>query len=100
MIGFATTALLLTVAIRAYQVAGHDDAEAFGDNLADDPGNPDGRPADAEHPSPDIPDTEHYEEAPTPADLIILSARPQFRSVADTQDQDTAPDKPHTGGTR
>ena len=79
VIGFATTALLLAVAIRAYQVAGHDDVAAFGDNLADDPGNPDGKPADAEHPSPDIPDTEHYEEAPSPSDLIILSARSQIR---------------------
>lgn len=67
VIGFATTALLLTVAIRAYQVAGHDDVAAFGDNLADDPHNPDGSHADAEHPGPDLPDTEVYEHAPVHA---------------------------------
>ena len=56
VIGFATTALLLTVALRAYQVAGHDDVAAFGDNLARDPYAGEGRSADPEHQGPDLPD--------------------------------------------
>lgn len=79
VIGFATTALLLTVAIRAYQVAGHDDVAAFGDNLADDPSNPDGNQADSDHPSPDIPDTEAFDLAPTANEFILLSARSELR---------------------
>ncbi|WP_104991165.1 sodium:proton antiporter [Deinococcus sp. NW-56] len=67
VIGFATTALLLTVALRAYQVAGHDDVEAFGDNLARDPGAHDGSFADPEHQSPDRPDVEDEESAPVAA---------------------------------
>lgn len=67
VIGFATTALLLTVALRAYQVAGHDDVEAFGDNLARDPDAHDGSFADPEHQSPDRPDVEDDEAAPVPA---------------------------------
>ncbi|MDO4244718.1 MAG: NADH-quinone oxidoreductase subunit K [Deinococcus sp.] len=63
VIGFATTALLLTVALRAYQVAGHDDVEAFGDNLARDADAQDGMYADPEHQSPDRPD---WEELPPP----------------------------------
>ena len=55
VIGFATTALLLTVALRAYQVAGHEDVEAFGDNLARDTEAETVR-ADPEHQSPDLPD--------------------------------------------
>ena len=55
MIGFATTALLLTVALRAYQVAGHDDVEAFGDSLARDPDSPDGLASDASYLGPDEP---------------------------------------------
>ena len=58
VIGFATTALVLTVALRAYQVAGHDDVEAFGDNLARDPDSPDGLGADPEQQSPDHPEWE------------------------------------------
>ena len=57
VIGFATTALILTVALRAYQVAGHDDVEAFGDNLARTIENENER-ADPEHQSPDMPDWE------------------------------------------
>ncbi|MFC3862337.1 sodium:proton antiporter [Deinococcus antarcticus] len=57
VIGFATTALLLTVALRAYQVAGHDDVEAFGDNLARTVES-DLERADPEHQSPDVPDWE------------------------------------------
>ena len=79
VIGFATTALLLTVAIRAYQVAGHDDVAAFGDNLADDPSNPDGKQADSDHPSPDIPDTEVFDLAPGSNDMILLSARSELQ---------------------
>ena len=56
VIGFATTALLLTVALRAYQVAGVTDVKAFGDNLNRDPEHPDGLPANPEHPGPDRPD--------------------------------------------
>lgn len=56
VIGFATTALLLTVALRAYQVAGHDDVQAFGDNLARDAETGDLIQADPEHQSPDLPD--------------------------------------------
>ena len=56
VIGFATTALLLTVALRAYQVAGHDDVEAFGDNLARENDADDGMTADPEQQSPDQPD--------------------------------------------
>ncbi|MPY66264.1 cation transporter [Deinococcus sp. SDU3-2] len=70
VIGFATTALLLTVALRAYQVAGHDDVEAFGDNLARDPDAHDGSFADPEHQSPDRPDVEDMQDdepAPAPA---------------------------------
>lgn len=55
VIGFGTTALLLTVALRAYQVAGHDDVEAFGDSLARDPALPDGHLANPERLSPDLP---------------------------------------------
>ncbi len=55
VIGFATTALLLTVALRAYQVAGHDDVEAFGDNLSRDTQAETVR-ADPEHQSPDLPE--------------------------------------------
>ncbi|MEF2280233.1 NADH-quinone oxidoreductase subunit K [Deinococcus sp. YIM 134068] len=58
VIGFATTALLLTVALRAYQVAGHDDVAAFGDNLARDTEAEDGMIADPEHQGPDQPDVE------------------------------------------
>ncbi|MFC6592839.1 sodium:proton antiporter [Deinococcus lacus] len=73
VIGFATTALLLTVALRAYQVAGHDDVAAFGDNLADDPDTSDGTLADPDHPSPDIPEQVRLvvrvvRGAPRPAD--------------------------------
>ncbi|RJF69100.1 MULTISPECIES: Na+/H+ antiporter subunit C [Deinococcus] len=57
VIGFATTALILTVALRAYQVAGHDDVEAFGDNLARTVDS-DLERADPEHQSPDQPDWE------------------------------------------
>ena len=57
VIGFATTALLLTVALRAYQVAGHDDVEAFGYNLARTVEN-DLERTDPEHQSPDVPDWE------------------------------------------
>ena len=67
VIGFATTALLLTVALRAYQVAGHDDVEAFGDNLARDPDAHDGSFADPEHQSPDRPDVEDEETTPVAA---------------------------------
>ncbi|KEF35583.1 cation transporter [Deinococcus sp. RL] len=66
VIGFATTALLLTVALRAYQVAGHDDVAAFGDNLARDPDAQDGSFADPEHQSPDRPDVEDEEADPAP----------------------------------
>ncbi|GGM11884.1 Na+/H+ antiporter subunit C [Deinococcus aerophilus] len=59
VIGFGTTALLLTVALRAYQVAGHDDVEAFGDGLARNPDAPDGQYADPEHLSPDQPEADH-----------------------------------------
>ncbi|GGO28022.1 Na+/H+ antiporter subunit C [Deinococcus humi] len=62
VIGFGTTALLLTVALRAYQVAGHDDVAAFGDNLARDPDAPDGQHADPEHLSPDLPEMDHAAE--------------------------------------
>ena len=67
VIGFATTALLLTVALRAYQVAGHDDVEAFGDSLARDPDAHDGSFADPEHQSPDRPDVEDEEVTPVAA---------------------------------
>ena len=67
VIGFATTALLLTVALRAYQVAGHDDVEAFGDNLARDPDSPDGLGADPEQQSPDSPDWEGEDDPAGPA---------------------------------
>ncbi|GAA5511346.1 hypothetical protein Dcar01_00053 [Deinococcus carri] len=68
VIGFATTALLLTVALRAYQVAGHDNVAAFGDNLARDPQAGEGRFADPEHQGPDLPDLIHSdpEEPPEP----------------------------------
>ncbi|GAA5534525.1 Na+/H+ antiporter subunit C [Deinococcus aluminii] len=59
VIGFATTALLLTVALRAYQVSGHDNVAAFGDNLARDPHAGEGRSADPEHQGPDLPDLIH-----------------------------------------
>ncbi len=62
VIGFATTALLLTVALRAYQVAGHHDVEAFGDNLARG-AHGKGERADPEHQSPDAPEwTENVSE--------------------------------------
>lgn len=64
VIGFATTALLLTVALRAYQVAGHDDVAAFGDNLAREQDSTDGLQADPEHQSPDQPD---WSDAADPA---------------------------------
>ncbi|AAF10455.1 MULTISPECIES: NADH-quinone oxidoreductase subunit K [Deinococcus] len=67
VIGFATTALLLTVALRAYQVAGHEDVEAFGDNLARDPDAPDGLGADPEQQSPDSPDWEGEDDPAGPA---------------------------------
>ena len=63
VIGFGTTALLLTVALRAYQVAGHDDVAAFGDNLARNPDAPDGQHADPEHLSPDMPEADHGDVA-------------------------------------
>lgn len=72
VIGFATTALLLTVALRAYQVAGHADVENFGDSLARDPDAPDGLEADPEHQSPDRPDTEEA-EAPLSLDALSLN---------------------------
>lgn len=53
VIGFATTALLLTVALRAYQVAGVSDVQAFGDNLNRDPEHPDGLHANPEYPGPE-----------------------------------------------
>ncbi|MCP2012923.1 multicomponent Na+:H+ antiporter subunit C [Deinococcus sp. HSC-46F16] len=71
VIGFATTALLLTVALRAYQVAGHDDVEAFGDSLARDPDAHDGSFADPEHQSPDRPDVEDEEVTP-----VVAGGRP------------------------
>lgn len=58
VIGFATTALLLTVALRAYQVAGHDDVAAFGSDLSYDPHQSDGLHASSEHQSPDQPEWE------------------------------------------
>lgn len=66
VIGFATTALLLTVALRAYQVAGHDDVAAFGDNLAREPQAHDGMTADPEHQGPDLPDLLHSDPEDTP----------------------------------
>ncbi|MGX9686443.1 NADH-quinone oxidoreductase subunit K [Deinococcus wulumuqiensis] len=72
VIGFATTALLLTVALRAYQVAGHEDVEAFGDSLARDPDAPDGLGADPEHQSPDQPD---WEEESRPAHPVSAGGR-------------------------
>lgn len=54
VIGFATTALVLTVAIRAYQVAGHDDVTQFGDNLARLPELPEDQTADPAHLSPEV----------------------------------------------
>lgn len=68
VIGFATTALLLTVALRAYQVAGHADVAAFGDNLARDPHAEDDSFADPEHQGPDRPDD------PGPAAEIVTAA--------------------------
>lgn len=62
VIGFATTALVLTVAVRAYQVAGHDDVEAFGDNLSRD-AETSGERADPEHQSPDLPDWDEEGQA-------------------------------------
>lgn len=70
VIGFATTALLLTVALRAYQVAGHDDVEAFGDSLARDPQAQDEAVADPEHQGPDLPD-------PAEAQVFVLAAVPE-----------------------
>lgn len=67
VIGFATTALLLTVALRAYQVAGHDDVEAFGDNLARESDTGDEVQADPEHQSPDLPDWEGLPAPPASA---------------------------------
>ncbi|WP_278911812.1 NADH-quinone oxidoreductase subunit K [Deinococcus wulumuqiensis] len=72
VIGFATTALLLTVALRAYQVAGHEDVEAFGDSLARDPDAPDGLGADPEHQSPDQPE---WEEEAGPAHPVSAGGR-------------------------
>lgn len=72
VIGFATTALLLTVALRAYQVAGHDDVAAFGDNLARDPDAEDGSFADPEHQGPDRPDVDA--ESSNEADAALLRA--------------------------
>ncbi|AXG98933.1 NADH-quinone oxidoreductase subunit K [Deinococcus wulumuqiensis] len=72
VIGFATTALLLTVALRAYQVAGHEDVEAFGDSLARDPDAPDGLGADPEHQSPDQPE---WEEESGPAHPVSAGGR-------------------------
>ena len=77
VIGFATTALLLTVALRAYQVAGHADVEAFGDNLARESDAGDEVQADPEHQSPDLPDwegdpahrPEHHAPPHLPGDL-------------------------------
>ncbi|WP_051935515.1 sodium:proton antiporter [Deinococcus sp. YIM 77859] len=66
VIGFATTALLLTVALRAYQVAGHDDVAAFGDNLAREPQAHDGMTADPEHQGPDLPDVLQADPEDTP----------------------------------
>lgn len=66
VIGFATTALLLTVALRAYQVAGHDDVEAFGDSLARDPDSPDGLHSDASHLGPDEPTPAPTSTRPAP----------------------------------
>lgn len=79
VIGFATTALLLTVAIRAYQVAGHDDVAEFGDNLADDPSTPDGPHADSDHPGPDEPGTDLPEPAPRSPELLIVGPPPRVR---------------------
>lgn len=64
VIGFATTALLLTVALRAYQVAGQDDARAFDDNLSRDKAHSLDR-ADPEHQSPDQPEWDEWHHAPT-----------------------------------
>ena len=72
VIGFATTALLLTVVLRAYQVAGHEDVEAFGDSLARDPDAPDGLGADPEHQSPDQPE---WEEESGPARPVSAGGR-------------------------
>lgn len=62
VIGFATTALLLTVALRAYQVAGHDDVAAFGSDLSYDPHQSDGLHASSEHQSPDQPEWENNQK--------------------------------------
>lgn len=66
VIGFATTALVLTVALRAYQVAGHEDVEALGDSLARESLEDVDR-ADPEHQGPDQPDWE---------DSVAVEVRP------------------------
>ena len=70
VIGFATTALILTVALRAYQVAGVSDVNAFGDNLNRDSEHPDGLRANPEHPGPDGPGPDHSR----PERVIVAAA--------------------------
>ena len=62
VIGFGTTALLLTLAFRAYQATGHDDVAAF----LDEPGAPADPTPEEAHADPD-----HLSdpEAPTPEEL-------------------------------
>lgn len=81
VIGFATTALVLTVALRAYQVAGHDDVEAFGDSLARDPDAQLDMAADPEHQGPDRPD-------PAEAQVFVLAAVPRITRPQDRGQED------------
>lgn len=66
VIGFATTSLLLTIAVRAYQVSGHDDVSSFGDNLSRRAQAPDAERADPTHPS--SPEEPEAGELETPED--------------------------------
>lgn len=94
VIGFATTALLLTVALRAFQVAGQVDARAFDDNLARE-ANTDNERADPEHQSPDHPDWEETNEGealgePLPiTEVAALSAEEIEAVQAVTQPSNT-----------
>lgn len=90
VIGFATTALLLTVALRAYQVAGHNDVAAFGDNLAREPYQGDGIYADPEHLSPDHPEWEAGPE--TSSDIAEVTKPPEPVTTSPITDTNTTTD--------
>ncbi|WP_084473889.1 sodium:proton antiporter [Deinococcus pimensis] len=74
VIGFGTTALLLTLAVRTYQATGRDDVARFDDELNELGGDLDDPAADPEHPTnPEEFHPEDYADGPVIAAETALT---------------------------